>query len=62
MHPAPLTEESHPHPETPRPTKTEVRGGIAPRELTQSERATSSDEEAMLLGDTSADEQSKSDL
>ena len=52
MHPAPLTP---PQPdgrdEKARPTKTEVREGMEQRSPETEERATSRDEEALLLGD-----------
>jgi len=48
MHPTPLTPV--PDSQPPRPTKTEIRGGAAASEPSTGERATSSDEEAMLLG------------
>jgi len=54
MHPAPLIPD--PPENRPRPTKTEVRGGAASREAKAGERATSSEEELMLLGDSSEEE------
>jgi len=54
MHPTPLTPK--PRNEQARPTKTEVRGGSVPDSPERSERATSVDEEAVLLGGAPADE------
>jgi hypothetical protein len=48
MHSAPLTPD--PRKDPPRPTKTEVRGGVPSTETKERERATSGEEEAMLLG------------
>jgi len=54
MHPAHLTPKLHKQPA--RPTKTEVRAGNIAGETKAKDRATSSDEEAVLLGFVPANE------